>query len=522
MESRKSPPDLQILDLVTANNIDSRMAEIEQALNLRKDALLPILRADNELTLLNDELEKSFSARVNRLDHLIINAAATDEDDARIADFMETKRTALKGQLEPFYLKLKEKQKALVKAHHDDIQKARDTLINHQDFHAGNHAIALRILKKNIAITLQKAAQYIYDNQIAFHTAPKIFNTVFIDVSFIDKDGKIHHDNACPDAFAINELHELQQQLTGILEKSSLVIEPVIINDIKRHLLSLNHTSNNEIINNHPVLEINSNEHLQFTKELYGIEEKTHRATAEAKKMLVELDRKSEAKLDDFENDPTFKASSSKLIEAIFEAESDINHFKTTIVNEDIAKHTPNSPAAPAKPPVNLVAVAEPASLPAAPALKFWQKPLFKKVMIGAAIGLGVTVLAAGITAAIFFSGGAAGAAIGAAATFLIAKISLGGAIGCVLGLAGLTTLTGALIGAGVQRHVGKPPSPAAPAPAPASSSTANVLREVRDTNAAPVVVTAPAAPVKPVTSTTNVPPVTPALQPTADLPRLK
>src|SRR3990167_5407034 len=78
----------------------------------------------------------------------------------------------------------------------------------------------------------------------------------------------------------------------------------------------------------------------------------------------------------------------------------------------------------------------------------FKRNPIATGALIGLGIGLGVTALAVGIGAALFFTGGAAAPFIAGAVGLLIAKATLGGAVGVAVGGAGAVVGTSGGLGA--------------------------------------------------------------------------
>ncbi|OGT60076.1 MAG: hypothetical protein A3F14_06420 [Gammaproteobacteria bacterium RIFCSPHIGHO2_12_FULL_43_28] len=78
----------------------------------------------------------------------------------------------------------------------------------------------------------------------------------------------------------------------------------------------------------------------------------------------------------------------------------------------------------------------------------FKRHPIATGALIGLGIGLGVTALAVGIGAALFFTGGAAAPFIAGAVGLLIAKATLGGAVGVAVGGAGAVVGTSGGLGA--------------------------------------------------------------------------
>ena len=177
--------------------------------------------------------------------------------------------------------------------------------------------------------------------------------------------------------------------------------------------------------------------------------------TPEAKRLLSQLEDSVDDKIDALENDPVVHKKIAALRTAINKADNEIDECRETAARKKAAR--------------------------AAGKQGFWAShPIFKKVCIGALIGLGVVAVAAAITGAIILSGGAAAAPIVAFASFMLAKVGLAGVIGIGVGAAvsviGLGAATGAIAGQVQAKRQAK-------VAAQTASSTAKVFEQMRPTD---------------------------------------
>ncbi len=421
MDTRHEPRQFLSWKIVTADNFEQNLENLDNAFRLKKGTLRATLLPPESLAYLKKELALSFTSIYDPLNQDLLGITDDRDDDTETAELIAKANQSLKAELNVIFTHMTKLRDTSITTQITEIEIAKQNIISYKGCHAGNHALTLEVFKRNIAIALQSAAHEFYTHHEPTRKTPDQFNKIFKSISHINQHGVITHYDHAVDEYADCSLTDIQKMITDLIGDCHRLKEEGILHEITTQLLKINLLPGNPSTQNQPLLEI-QHDNLHFTSAIHEIEEQSLHAAQTVRQTLRTLDKSVHEKLTAFDEDKTSLTLRNNLRKAMVVADNAIHASREKAAHRnEAANHSPG----------------------------FWQRhPTFKRACIGALISVGVIGLAALITGIVFLTAGVAAAPIGAFFAMLVAKVGIGGTIG--LGIA--TSLpvigTGALIGA--------------------------------------------------------------------------
>lgn len=293
MDNRTRAQELQSFIPITAANLPQHFSEVEQALKLEPDTLRNLFgtyhldELANNLDIIQAESIQSARKSISEC------VAQTSESD-EVIKFFRNQSTHLNSILDNLAQHLTAQKQTAMSQYAEQIKSAQQQLGLLCKF--GNDALTLDTLKHNIVLALQNAAYYSHLYWSDLSTNREAFNNLFIDVAWINPEGKLAlFPGALRDFSALN-IPDLLIKLNSILAASRQHANPIVSRIMQEHLTKLAAKQSAGFFRIENNLAI-------FTDKAHELERSAALAAKTAQEILNKLEKMQESRIFEYEND---------------------------------------------------------------------------------------------------------------------------------------------------------------------------------------------------------------------------
>lgn len=303
MDTRTNPPAYLNFEFITAENFQQHLAEVAEALHLPLDYLTKMVDGNN-LQQFSNELDIICDDSIAMANKSIDGRATALCDEPEMQLYLDHKEQHLQTLLSELEQYLTTKKQTIIDQESAAIHAFLARVNDPRDFHTGNYARKLSILKKNLAIALQRAAYYLPSYWPDVRNAPDAFNAVFLNIAHMSEQGRVTLDSSAPDAFARLDLSALQDRLCAILSTAHQHKHGMVERVIRDFIVDLGVHRSTKLKNSDALFDLAHDRQYQFTftPKAREIEKLAFDHAQQARQQLSALDEKQDTTINDYEN----------------------------------------------------------------------------------------------------------------------------------------------------------------------------------------------------------------------------
>lgn len=332
MDTRTNPPAYLDFELVTAENFQQHLLEITEALHLPLPYFQKMLDGRN-LDEFRHDLDMICEDSIAMTNKSIAGRATALCDEPEMQLYLDHKDQCLQTLLSELEQYLTTKKQTYIDQQSTAIHAFLAKVNDPREFHAGNYARKLSVLKKNLAIALQQAAYYLPSYWPDVCNAPDAFNAVFLNIAHMNEQGRVTLDASAPDAFARLDLASLQDRLCAILSTAHQHKNAMVKRVISDFIVGLGVNRSAKIKNGTALFDISYDMQYQFTFTPMAreIEKLAIDHAQQARQFLSTLDKEQNNIISDYENDLGKLDIFQRIRHVLTDSENSMTSFRNII-----------------------------------------------------------------------------------------------------------------------------------------------------------------------------------------------
>lgn len=332
-------PEFYSWKLITDQDVLQRLHDAEKALDIDYSTLQDILTAEAAPEKVSAEMEQHITEIKARAQKAIESVAATETNDERVKEFIAKQKNDLQKNLASVNKHLQARKRGLLDAHKTAISQAQQALSSEDESFYGNYTYKLNVLKKNIIIALQKAAEqhvklwsdHAKENRTAF-------NTIMLGIANLQENGALEYDtyNTLYPDVEMQTLSDTQALINKVLNTCKEQNNTLLYRSIKDHLSRLSRTAVATTKDGSQLFTVEQGQNdVQFTDVGFKVEELSQAAKQQAKNQAAAFKNREAVLFDDFADDDYVRESQTNLLASARQAFSDIETFEKILRQAD-------------------------------------------------------------------------------------------------------------------------------------------------------------------------------------------